>query len=128
MALPLTVYVADDHDLVRRALAAHLRAAAGVSLAGETASVETARAEIAALRPDVVLLETKRADGRGLELLNGLLGARPAARVVVLTSYVSEWERWAVTRAGAAGYLLKDIDSAQLVGQLWEAAAAPLAD
>jgi DNA-binding NarL/FixJ family response regulator len=125
MLTPLKLYVIDDHQAVRAALVARLRSAPDVVVLGETAEVETARAEIASLNPDVVLLDTKRADGRGFELLNWLLHAAPACRAVVLTAYVSEWERWAVMRAGAAGYALKDIDTAQLLAQIRAAASAP---
>jgi len=125
MAASIGVYVVDDHDLVRAALVRRLQTTPELMVVGQSASVELARAEIAAQRPDVVLLETKRADGRGFELLNWVLLAAPAARAVVLTSYASEWERWAALRAGAAGYALKDIDTAQLLTQIRAAAAAP---
>ncbi len=125
MTGPLTLYVVDDHDTVRTALVVRLCSAPDVFVLGETAEVETARAEIETLRPAVVLLDTKRADGRGLELLNWLVRTAPASRPVVLTSYASEWESWAVTRAGASAYLLKEIDTTLLLTHIRAAAVTP---
>lgn len=127
MAVPIRVYVVDDHEAVRVALVRQLHAAPGLRVVGESGAVESARADIVAQRPDVILLETKRADGRGLELLGWVIKHSGDARIVVLTSYPSEWERWAVTRAGAAGYLLKDIGTTQLVEQLRSISAPPAA-
>ena len=64
------------------------------------------------------LVETKRADGRGLELVSELARAQPAACVIVLTSYASEWEAWAMRQAGAADYVLKDIGTDMLVERI----------
>jgi len=115
MTQPLKLFVIDDHDEVREALVVRLCAAPGVLIVGEAKAAETAIEEINTLKPDVVLIETKRADGRGLELVNCLAHGDSGAQVIALTSYPSEWERWAVRRAGAAGYFLKDVGSTRLL-------------
>ncbi len=69
-------------------------------------------------RPDIVILETKRSDGMGLELIRQLAGLPDAPRLVVLTSYPSDWEERAARRAGASSYLLKEIDSEELIRSL----------
>ncbi len=71
------------------------------------------------------MLDPKRADGRGLELLGRLAQASAGARVVVLTSYTSNWDRWTTHRTGAEYYLLKDIDTAGLVERLRALLAEP---
>lgn len=115
------VFIIDDHDDVRRALVARLGSAEGVTVIGETAGAEDGILQVLSLRPDVVLVETKRGDGRGLEIVSLLAQSASNARVIVLTSYPSEWEQWAAYRAGAASYLLKDIGSPHLIEQILSA-------
>ncbi len=115
---PLKVYLIDDHPAVRQALRERLCSAQGILVVGETGEAEAGLLAVRTLRPDVVIVETKRADGRGLEIVSWIAQSGLGAKVVVLTSYPSEWERWAAHRAGASLYLLKDIDSPQLVEQV----------
>ncbi|HLE27836.1 MAG TPA: response regulator transcription factor [Anaerolineales bacterium] len=115
---PIKVYLIDDHDAVRQALMARLRTTPGILVVGETGEAEAGLLGVKALRPEVVIIETKRADGRGLEIVSWIAQSGLGAKIVVLTSYPSEWERWAAHRAGAALYLLKDIGSPQLVEQV----------
>jgi DNA-binding NarL/FixJ family response regulator len=112
------VFILDDHDQVRQALAARLRGMPDLELVGEASGVEAGLHLVEALRPDVVLVESKRTDGRGLEVVNGILHQGSGAHVIVLTTYLSEWEEWAVRRAGADRYLLKDIDSPALIDHI----------
>lgn len=111
----MAVYVVDDHDAVRWALVMALRAAPDVRVVGDAADADQALAEIAQRQPNVVLIETKRHDGRGLDLVEQIAQSAPAPRVVVLTSYPSEWEWWMAQRAGAVEYLLKDISATGLL-------------
>jgi DNA-binding NarL/FixJ family response regulator len=71
--------------------------------------------EVRSQTPDVVLVEIKRTDGMGLEIVRQIASLTPAPRLVVLTSYPSAWEQEAACRAGATSYLLKDIDSEELI-------------
>ncbi len=123
MSGPLRILIIDDHDDVRRALTARLSSAPGMAVVGETASAEDGLLKTRTLRPDVVVVETKRMDGRGLEIVSWIAQSGIGARVIVLTSYPSEWERWAAHRAGAARYLLKDIASPLLIEHIRSAAA-----
>jgi two-component system response regulator DevR len=111
----IKLFVIDDHDEVREALVVRLCTAPGVLVVGEAKAPEAALEEINALRPDVVLLEIKRADGRGLELVNRIAQGDSGAQVIALTSYPNDWERWAVYHAGAVGYFLKDIGATRLL-------------
>lgn len=122
MAECIRVFILDDHDDVRRALAASLNSLPDIKIVGDAADAETGLRQIGTLRPDVVLLETKRSDGRGLELISLLAHHHHGPYVIVLTSYVSEWEHWAARRAGAQGYLLKEIGSPGLIKLIRERA------
>jgi DNA-binding NarL/FixJ family response regulator len=123
---PTRLFIIDDHDEVREALEARLRSAAGVEVVGCTGCWEAGLQEAVRLKPDVILLETKRIDGRGLEALRCLVDECPWLSVVVLTSYPDVEEQTEARRDGAVRYLLKDINTSQLVREI-RAATRPQA-
>lgn len=110
----VTVYVVEQHRAVRQALTDWLQQLPEVKLLGSSGDDATARAEIAQSKPEVVLLEIKRADGSGLELVRALAALSSRPRILVLTSYASNGEREAVLGAGADAFVLKDIDTDEL--------------
>jgi len=122
----MRLLIIDDHDAVREALEARLRAAAGMEVVGCTGCWKTGLREAVRLRPDVVLLEIKRADGHGLDALRCLTEQCPHTSVVVLTSYPDAKEQMEARRVGAVRYILKDIDTPQLVREI-RAAVRPQA-
>ncbi|MCJ7513876.1 MAG: response regulator [Anaerolineales bacterium] len=109
------VYIVDEHEPVRGALAERLGRAQGIAILGHSGEVERVIEAATNDHPDVVLLEIKRTDGMGIELLRQLAHLPDPPQVIVLTSYPTEWEKDAAHRAGAAAYLLKDIDSDELI-------------
>jgi DNA-binding NarL/FixJ family response regulator len=115
---PKRLLIIDDHENVRGALASRLDAKPDIEVIGCTGCWETGLEKALALEPDVVLLETKRTDGRGLETLQCLSDRCPGVDVMVLTSYADAEERAAARSSGAARYLLKDIDTEQLVSEI----------
>jgi DNA-binding NarL/FixJ family response regulator len=125
MAGPIRIYIIDDHDEVRRALAVRLGSVPGLSVVGDAARADEGLRDVERLRPDVVLVETKRADGRGLEVVSWIALSGLGSRVFVLTSYPSEWEHWAVRRAGACHYFMKDIDASELVEHIFDEVLQP---
>lgn len=129
MSRPINVLIVDEHPAVRQALTLRLNSAPDIRVLEALSDVDAALDYARDHHPQVVLLETKRADGRGLEAIDRLIQQarqRWPLSVVVLTSYPSEWERWAVERAGAVAYLLKDISSSQLLDHLRQVAHAML--
>jgi NarL family two-component system response regulator LiaR len=115
---PMRLLIIDDHDTVREALEAQLRAAAKIDIVGCTGCWQTGLQEAVRLKPDIVLLETKRADGQGLEALRCLAEQCPDTNVIVLTSYSDVEEQTQARRMGAVRYVLKEIDTPQLVREL----------
>lgn len=115
---PTQLLIIDDHDDVRKALKARLNALPDMEVVGCTGCWESGLSQALSLEPDVVLLETKRADGEGLKALACLADQCACADVVVLTSYADAQERAEACSKGAAGYLLKDIDTRQLVREI----------
>lgn len=110
--------IIDEHEAVRQALVSRLQQTGELEVVGSTGSTEEGLLQVDALRPNVVLLETKRSDGRGLETCRRIARSHPGTTVIVLTSYEDEEERQAAYMAGATRYILKEIDSAQLLREI----------
>lgn len=111
----VTVYVVEQHRAVRQALVDWLGKTEQVQLVGSSGDVAIAQREIEQHAPQVVLMEIKRADGQGWELLSELSTLSQRPRILVLTSYASDGERDQAIQAGADAYVLKDIDTNQLM-------------
>lgn len=110
--------IVDDHDAVREALRHSLQAVPGIEIVGCEGDWRNGLQEALRLAPDVILLETKRADGEGLTALQRLTEACPFASVIVLTSYPDLDEQVAALSMGVVRYLLKNIDTPQLVREI----------
>lgn len=113
-----TVYIVDEHDSVRSALAERLGHATAFRVIGHSGEATEVIADVRNQKPGIVLLEVKRKDGMGLEILRQLAALPEAPRLAVLTSYPTKWEEDAASRAGAEVYMLKDIDSEDLIDQI----------
>jgi NarL family two-component system response regulator LiaR len=111
----IRVLIADDHAVVRQGLRTFLDLQPDVEVAGEAADGEEAVEAARRLSPDVVLLDLAMPRLDGVAALPRLREAAPAARVIVLTSFGEDDRVFAALRAGAAGFLLKDVEPAELV-------------
>ena len=112
-AARIRVLVADDHARTRRGICDALLADPGIEICGEAADASTAAALASRLRPDVCLLDV-RMPGDGIVAARAIVDAVPEAVVVMLTVFASDDDLLGALRAGAAGYLLKDIDPDRL--------------
>jgi len=104
-----TVFLVDDHEVVRRGLTELLSADPELTVVGEAGSVAEAMVRIPALRPDVAVLDVRLADGNGIELCRDLLSRLPDLRCLMLTSFTSDEAMLDAILAGASGYVVKDI-------------------
>src|SRR3954447_7983318 len=109
------VFLVDDHEVVRRGVAEVLEDDPGITVAGEAGSCAEAMARIPAVRPDIALLDMRLPDGDGADLCRRLLQRVPALRCLVLTSYSEQEALDAAVRAGAVGFLLKQVRGPALV-------------
>jgi DNA-binding NarL/FixJ family response regulator len=109
------VLIVEDHDKVRREMAARLGSEPDLELVGAAALGEEAVAMVQGGRPDVILLGLGMRAERGLETCRKVAAIAPEARILVLTSYEDEAEKREAYRAGACGYLLKDLHSRDLI-------------
>lgn len=115
---PVRVYLVDDHEVVRRGLRAFLELQSDITVVGEASGGAQAMEEIPRLGPDVVLMDLVMPDGDGITAIRELAGSAPGARVLVLTTFVEDVHVFAAMDAGAAGYLLKDVDPQSLAGAI----------
>jgi DNA-binding NarL/FixJ family response regulator len=108
------VLLVDDHEIVRRGLRAVLSERGDIQVIGEAGTARAGVEAAAKLQPDVVVMDLRLPDGSGVEACREIRGARPETSVVILTSYADEDALFAAVIAGAAGYVLKDLDPARL--------------
>lgn len=109
-----SLYLVDDHTIVREGLRAVLESA-GYAVLGESDEITSAASEIARLQPDVVLLDLSLGDRSGLDLLGTLQPRGLKTRVIVLTMSDQPRHIAEAIRLGAAGYLLKGSPASEVV-------------
>jgi len=105
----LRVLLVDDHELVRAGLRTMLAGDSGIAVVGDAGSGAAAITRARALKPDVVLLDARLPDVPGDEVCRRLLAEAPELAVVMLTTFAEDDLVRRCVRAGARGYLLKDI-------------------
>ena len=114
MAETIRVLVVDDHAVVREGLRSFLDLQDGIEVVGEAADGEDAVSAASRLDPDVVLMDLVMPRLGGVAAMRLLRDRAPRARVIVLTSFLDDERILPAIRAGAAGYLLKDVEPAAL--------------
>ena len=116
------VLLVDDQSLFREALATLLAVHEGVEVVGEAGDGDEALRKAAELAPDVVLMDLRMPVLDGIGATRRLRVEQPAVRVIALTTFDDDEDGFAALRAGAVGYLLKDVSSARLVEAVHAAA------
>ncbi|POM25994.1 Response regulator protein VraR [Actinomadura rubteroloni] len=111
----IRVLIADDHPVVRQGLRTFLGVQEDIEVVGEAADGVSAVTLAESLKPDIVLLDLKMPGADGLAALTELRARGVRARVLVLTSVTERGHVLPAVRAGAAGYLYKDVDPMALV-------------
>jgi two-component system response regulator DevR len=112
---PLRVMLVDDHEVVRGGVRAMLQATDDIIVTAEAASVQEAIDEAGRSRPDVIVMDVRLTDGSGIEATRQIRADRPATRVLMLTSFADDEALFASIMAGASGYVLKQVNSAELL-------------
>ena len=119
----VTVFLVDDHEVVRRGLIDLLSADPELDVIGEAGSVAEAMARIPALHPQVAVLDVRLPDGNGIELCRDLLSRLPDLKCLMLTSFTSDEAMLDAILAGASGYVIKDIKGMELARAVKEVGA-----
>ena len=113
--MSLRVLIVDDQALVRAGFRMILESEADLEVVGEAADGREAIAEARRLQPDVVLMDVRMPELDGIEAARRLLDGDGSAKVVMLTTFDMDEYVYEALRAGASGFLLKDVPPEQLV-------------
>ncbi len=119
----IRVLLVDDSELVRTGLRTLLSVEPTLTVVGEAATIADGVAAGLRLKPDVVLLDIRLPDGSGIDACREILKGAPDTRVLIVTSVVDDAVVDDAIRAGAHGYLLKEIDGRGLVNAIRDVAA-----
>jgi two-component system response regulator DevR len=120
--VPVRIFLLDDHELVRRGVRDLIWAEEDMVVVGEASTGEEALERIAQTEPDVAVLDVRLGDGEGtlsgIEVCRDIRSNHPEVACVMLTSFADDEALFASIMAGAAGYVLKQIRGADLVGAI----------
>lgn len=114
MPAPITVFLMDDHEVVRQGVRALLESSGQIEVVGEASTAAEALARIPAVRPDVAVLDVRVPDGNGIEVCREIR-SQVGTACLMLTSYSDDEALFEAIMAGAAGYVLKQIRGSELV-------------
>ena len=119
----IRVYLLDDHEIVRQGIRTFLEAAGDIEVIGESGSAVDATNRIPALQPDVAILDARLPDGSGIEVCRSVRSVDPGISALILTSYDDDEALFSAIMAGAAGYVLKEVKSSDLLSAIRVVAA-----
>ena len=112
----IRIVLADDHAVVREGTRILLDREPDLSVVGEAANGSEAIAQVGKLRPDVAILDIAMPTRNGIQATREIKRRWPQTNILVLTAYDDEEYVYAMVDAGAAGYLLKDVPAAEVIG------------
>lgn len=107
---PIQVVLADDHTVVRTGIRAMLDGLAGIEVAGQATNGRDALTLIEQYRPQLLLADISMPGMNGLEVTTRVTKEFPDVRVIILSMHTAEEYVWQALKAGATGYLLKDVE------------------
>jgi two-component system response regulator DevR len=122
MSKPITVFLMDDHEVVRQGVRALLESTGEIVVVGEASNATDALARIPATRPDVAVLDVRVPDGNGIEVCREVRN-EGTTQCLILTSYSDDEALFEAIMAGAAGYVLKQVRGNELISAVKRVAA-----
>lgn len=121
--MPTRMLLVDDHVLFREGLVSLLGSQPDMNVVAEAGSMREAIAKARETQPDLVLMDISLPDGSGLDATRAILAEMPSTKIVFLTMHEDDEQLFAAIRAGAMGYLLKNVRAAELLKRLRTVAA-----
>ena len=115
---PVTIVLADDQELLRMGFRLVLEAQPDLEVAGEAGDGEQAVELVAALDPDIVLMDVRMPTMDGVEATRRIVAQGARSRVIILTTFDLDEYAYSALRAGASGFLLKDAPPADLLSAI----------
>ena len=117
------MFLLDDHEIVRRGLRDLLESEGDITVVGEASTEDEAVRRVPALDPDVAVLDVRLAEGNGVSACREIRSIHPRTACLILTSFSDDEALFEAIMAGAAGYVLKQIRSNDLVDAVRRVAA-----
>jgi DNA-binding NarL/FixJ family response regulator len=114
----ITILIAEDHVVVRESIRQFLEREAELKVVGEASDGEEAVQLASQLKPDVIIMDISMPKLNGIEATKQIKAQQPSATILILTAYDYEQYIFPLLEAGAAGYLLKDVSSRELVNAI----------
>lgn len=118
----LRILLVDDHEVVRLGLKSLIERHAGFEVIAEAASQQEAVQKAVDYEPDIVLMDIRLAGGSGIEACEEIMTERPSTKVIMLTSYAEDEMLFSAIRAGAVGYVLKQVGGNDVIRAIESAA------
>jgi len=118
MTDPIRILIADDQRLMRDGLRVLLELQDGIAVVGEAGNGVEALAQVAATTPDVVLMDVRMPQMNGVEATRALRERGDRPRILILTTFDDDQYVFDALKAGAAGYVLKDLPAADLAAAI----------
>lgn len=116
--MSFSVFIVDDHEVVRRGLIELINGEADLEVVGDAGNVHDGLHEVLRANPDIAVLDVRLPDGNGIELCRDIRSANPDINVLMLTSYADDEALLGAIIAGAGGYLLKDVKADDLLNTI----------
>ncbi len=118
MSEVIRVYIAEDHQIVRRGIRQLLSTEAGIEVVGEASNGKEAVAGVEELKPNIVLMDLVMPVMDGIEAIRQIKAGHPSIQILVLTSFATDDKVFPAIKAGALGYLIKDTSPEELVNAI----------
>ncbi|MEX2292636.1 MAG: response regulator transcription factor [Acidimicrobiales bacterium] len=113
--MAISVFLLDDHEVVRRGVRELIEAEDDMAVVGEAGTAEEAIGRIPATSPNVAVLDVRLPDGDGIEVCREIRSKHPEIACIMLTSFADDEAVYAAVMAGAAGYVLKQVRGSDLI-------------
>jgi DNA-binding NarL/FixJ family response regulator len=123
LGVTITVFLLDDHEVVRRGLADVLESSGDITVVGEAGTAEQALNRLQSVTPDVAILDVRLPDGNGVEVCREIRSRFPSVRCLMLTSFSDDEALVDAAMAGAQGYALKQLRGTDIVAMVRSIAA-----
>jgi two-component system response regulator DevR len=121
--MTISVFLLDDHEVVRRGVRELIEAEDDMVVVGEAGTAEEAIGRIPATSPNVAVLDVRLPDGDGIEVCREIRSKHPEIACIMLTSFADDEAVYAAIMAGAAGYVLKQVRGSDLIAGIRRVAA-----
>lgn len=118
VAMPIRVFLLDDHEVVRRGVAEMLEANDDIVVVGEAATAAEALGVVGDTQPDVAVIDVRLEDGNGIEVCRDIHSAHPEVACLIFTSFSDDQSLVDASLAGAAGFVLKQVRGNELADSI----------